>query len=75
MKVQTDAFIKVFNDAFKSPFLPEGFAVASSRSKGHGKGLKLRIGDVDVEVDGKGHIVAHGSNVKAGRKWDIAKRV
>ena len=53
------AGVSVINDSFKNPFLP------------YGKGLKIQIGDVDVEIDGKGHMVGHGTNVK--REWKVEK--
>lgn len=71
MKFKTDGFIKVLNDAFHVPFLPSGFFHARPRPKGHGKGIQIYIGDVDVEIDGKGRLVAHGTNMKTGRKWKI----
>ena len=69
MKANTDHFVAELNRVFGPPFLPAGFFKAAPG----GKGLKLKIGDRDLEVDGKGKLCASGSNVGKSRTWEIKK--
>ena len=73
MKANTDHLVAELNRAFGPPFLPAGFFRAGPRAKGFGKGLKLKIGDRDLEIDGKGKLCASGSNVGKGVVWEIKK--
>lgn len=73
MKFKSEHFSRELNRAFGSPFLPKGFFAAGPRGKGLGKGLKLRIGDRDLEIDGKGHFVGSGFNVGQGKEWDVKR--
>jgi len=67
MIFKTDHFVAELNRVFGPPFLPAGFFKAAP----DGKGLKLKIGDRDLEVDGKGKLRASGSNVGSGKQWEI----
>ena len=69
MKANTDHLVNALNRAFGPPFLPTGFF----RAEAGGKGLKLRIGDRDLQINGKGKLMASGSNVGTGRSWEINK--
>lgn len=68
MRIRTDLLIERLNWAFSAPFLPEGFFQARH---GHKGGVKLHIGDVDLELDSTGEIVNHGKWVGPGCQWTI----
>jgi len=74
MKANTDHLVAELNRAFGPPFLPVGFFKAGPRAKGFGKGLKLKIGDRDLELDGKGKLCASGSNVGEGVAWEVRRK-
>lgn len=74
MKGNTDNIVAELNKVFGDPFLPKGFFQASPRGKGKGKGLIIKIGDRDIELDGKAHVVGSGSTVGPGKVWEIKRR-
>ena len=69
MKANTDHLVRELNKSFGPPFLPEGFFEAAPG----GKSLKLRIGDRDVEIDGKGKVRSAGTAVGLAKRWRIEK--
>ena len=69
MKANTDHLVRELNKSFGPPFLPEGFFKAAPG----GEGLKLRIGDRDLDLDGKGKVRSAGTAVGLGKKWKIER--
>ena len=67
---------KNFNDqsSLRRSLLAEWFFAASLKAEGAGKGLKIGVGDRDIEIDGKGKIVSAGTNAGSGWRWNILPR-
>ena len=61
-KSQIENFVSEFNSCFGVPFLPEGFARASVAVTG---GIRIFVGNRDIQFDSEMHIVGRGTDLTA----------
>jgi len=66
---------KLFEQDFRSPFLPKGFVKTRDVSDIYKKtALSIDIGDRNITIGENGDFFGAGSNVGEGREWKIERK-